>query len=180
MPMTFWAVVSFQRSLPRNGLQVCQQVPLPLSLWELQVRLQNLRQGRVPLPGPHQSQQQPGERARPVCVLLPAVPLSQPGQQRAGRVGPGVGAARRRARASSSWPRLRVSHPFVSGLLQSLGRTPSAPRSLETPGQEFSLVLSWRGHSILTLRDDCMLGSHRALGILLRVLEQLCSLSPEA
>ncbi|XP_036711084.1 zinc finger protein castor homolog 1 isoform X6 [Balaenoptera musculus] len=67
-----------ERSLPRNGLQVCQQVPLPLSLWELQVRLQNLRQGRVPLPGPHQSQQQPGERARPVCVLLPAVPLSQP------------------------------------------------------------------------------------------------------
>lgn len=82
MPMTFWAVVSFQRSLPRDGLQVCQQVPLPLSLWELQVRLQNLRQGRVPLPGPHQPQQQPGECARPVCLLLPAVSLSQPGQCR--------------------------------------------------------------------------------------------------
>lgn len=80
MPMT-WAVVSFQRSLPRDGLQVCQQIPLPLSLWELQVRLQNLRQGRVPLPGPHQPQQQLGERARPVCLLLPAVSLSQPGQR---------------------------------------------------------------------------------------------------
>lgn len=76
MPMTFWAVVSFQRSLPRDGLQVCQQVPLPLSLWELQVRLQNLWQGRVSLPGPYQPQQQPGERARPVCLLLPAVSLS--------------------------------------------------------------------------------------------------------
>lgn len=84
MPMTFWAVVSFQRSLPCDGLQVCQQVPLPLSLWELQVRLQNLRQGGVALPGPHQPQQHPGERARPVCVLLPSVSLSQPGQRGGG------------------------------------------------------------------------------------------------
>lgn len=39
LPVTFWAVVSFQRPLPHDGLQVCQQVPLPLSLWELQVRV---------------------------------------------------------------------------------------------------------------------------------------------
>lgn len=38
-PVTFWAVVSFQRSLPRDGLQVRQQVPLPLSLRQLQVCL---------------------------------------------------------------------------------------------------------------------------------------------
>lgn len=80
MPMTFWAVVSLQRPLPGDGLQVRQQIPLPLPLRELQVRLQNLRQGRVPLPGPHQPQQQPGERARPVRLLLPAVSLPQPGK----------------------------------------------------------------------------------------------------
>ena len=90
MPMTFWAVVSLQRPLPGDGLQVRQQVPLPLSLRELQVRLQNLRQGRVPLPGPHQPQQQPGERARPVRLLLPAVSLSQPGQP-PGEQGQGCG-----------------------------------------------------------------------------------------
>lgn len=39
LPVTFWAVVSFQRPLPHDGLQVRQQVPLPLSLWELQVRV---------------------------------------------------------------------------------------------------------------------------------------------
>lgn len=129
MPMTFWAMVSFQRSLPRNGLQVCQQVPLPLSLWELQVRLQNLWQGRVPLPGPHQPQQQPGERARPVCLLLPAVSLSQPGQ-RGGRVGPGAGPG---PRTCSSWQSLHFSRPFLTGLLQTLERTPSVRGSLETP-----------------------------------------------
>lgn len=66
--------------MPGDGLQICQQVPLPLSLRELQVRLQDLGQGRVPLLGPHQPQQQPGERARPVCLLFSAVPVSQPGQ----------------------------------------------------------------------------------------------------
>lgn len=126
MPVTFWAVVSLQRPLPRNGLQVCQPVPFPLPLRELQVRLQNLRQGRVPLPGPHQPQQQPGERARPVCLLLSSVSLSQPGQHGAGRsLGWGPGGAG--PRTGSSWRGLRLSHPFWMGLLRTLERALSVP-----------------------------------------------------
>ena len=125
MPMTFWAVVSLQRPLPGDGLQVRQQVPLPLSLRELQVRLQNLRQGRVPLPGPHQPQQQPGERARPVRLLLPAVSLSQPGQP-PGEQGQGG-------------ERQSFLCPLEVSLLQTLGGTLSAPGEL---GQGFGSMLS--------------------------------------
>lgn len=115
MPMT-WDCDSFpQRPLPRHGLQVCQQVPLPLSLWELQVRVQDLGQGRVALSGPHQPQQQPRQRARPVRVLLPAVSLPQPGG------GKGVGRARaadgagRRARHRLPKGGPGSSRPFWSG-----------------------------------------------------------------
>lgn len=144
MAMTFWAVVSFQRSLPRHGLQVCQQVPLPLSLWELQVRLQNIWQGRIPLPGPHQPQQQPGERARPVCVLLSAVSLPQPGQHG----GPAQGQSRGQggaglAQGTGQAPlgRGSISDILLKWASWTLERAPSASRPLEAPGQGSRLVL---------------------------------------
>lgn len=161
MPLIFWAVVSFQRSLPRNGLQVCQQVPLPLSLRELQVRLQNLGQGGVALPGPHQPQQQPGQRAGPVRVLLASVSLSQPGQCGGrGRGGP---------RPSSPWQGFCSLRPFGMVLLPSL----EAARSVQVGGP------SGRSRVVIPARSGDSSGSHCALGIVPPVLE-LCSLPPDA
>lgn len=102
-----------------------------------------------------------------------------------GRVGPGAGAGagagRHRALDQLLLAETLFLTPFLTGFLQTLERTLSAPG----PWRPLGSSSAWSSfgevcHFILTLGDDSMMSSRWALRIILPILEWLCSFSLEA